>query len=107
VTDLNDGRIGELRLVIGELDQRIVALLAERTRVVQTLTEFKEDEDEVRSPAHVDVVLARVRALAEEHQMPPEIAVATYRTLIAELTEMQLRRLAERRGAVASAAAAP
>lgn len=100
-------RIDDLRLVIDDLDRRIVALLAERTRVVRTLTESKGDEAAVRSPDRVAAVLARVRALAEEQGMPPGIAEATYRTLIEELTQMQMERLAERRaaGAVATGAA--
>ncbi|KUL52930.1 chorismate mutase [Streptomyces sp. NRRL S-1521] len=92
-----DGRIAELRLSIDDLDRRIVALLAERTTVVRTLTEYKRDEDAVRSPGRVEQVVAKVRGLAEEHGMPPAIAEATYRTLIDELTRLQLDRLAERR----------
>ncbi|MEV0126394.1 chorismate mutase [Streptomyces sp. NPDC050703] len=92
-----DGRIGELRLTIDDLDRRIVALLAERTTVVRTLTEYKRDEEAVRSPGRVEQVVAKVRGLAEEYGMPPGIAEATYRTLIDELTRLQLDRLAERR----------
>jgi isochorismate pyruvate lyase len=65
--------------------------------VVRELTEFKRDEETVRSPGRVEQVVAKVRGLAEEQGMPPAIAEATYRTLIAELTRMQLERLAERR----------
>ncbi|MGW0547276.1 chorismate mutase [Streptomyces sp. Wb2n-11] len=92
-------RIEELRGSIDGLDRQIVALLAARTRVVRELTEYKRDEETVRSPGRVDQVIAKVRRLAEEQGMPPGIAEATYRTLIAELTELQLDRLAERRAA--------
>lgn len=90
-------RIEELRESIDALDHQIVELLARRTEVVRELTEFKTDERGVRSPDRVDQVLARVSTLAEQHGMPAEIAVATYRTLIGELTRMQLERLAQRR----------
>ncbi|MCA6095479.1 chorismate mutase [Streptomyces sp. SCA3-4] len=89
-------RIGELRVTIDTLDREIVRLLAERTTVVRTLTEFKRDEETVRSPGRVEEVVAKVRGLAEEFGMPPEIAEATYRTLIDQLTRMQMDRLAER-----------
>ncbi|WP_052847675.1 chorismate mutase [Streptomyces avicenniae] len=92
-------RIAELRVSIDALDRRIVALLAERTAVVRELTEHKRDEQTVRSPARVEEVVSRVRALAEEHGMPPGIAEATYRALIAELTALQMDRLHERRAA--------
>ncbi|MGC0327351.1 isochorismate pyruvate lyase [Streptomyces sp. SAI-170] len=98
-------RIEELRVSIDALDRRIVALLAERTAVVRELTEFKQDEQTVRSPQRVEQVIAKVRDLADAQGMPPAIAEAVYRTLIRELTDLQLRRLAERRAAAAPAAA--
>ncbi|MEU5219871.1 chorismate mutase [Streptomyces sp. NPDC020807] len=96
-------RIDELRLSIDALDRQIVALLAARTRVVRELTEFKNDEETVRSPARVEQVIAKVRGLAEEEGMPPAIAEAAYRTLIDELTRLQLDRLAERRNTAEAA----
>ncbi|WP_328955687.1 chorismate mutase [Kitasatospora purpeofusca] len=99
-----DPRIDELRLSVDALDRRIVALLAERTAVVRELTGFKRDEETVRSPGRVEQVVAKVRGLADEHGMPPGIAEATYRTLIDELTRMQMELLDERRAAAAAAA---
>ncbi|MFF6997875.1 chorismate mutase [Streptomyces sp. NPDC008313] len=92
-------RIEELRGSIDLLDRQIVGLLAARTRVVRELTEYKSDEEAVRSPDRVAQVIAKVRRLADEQGMPPGIAEATYRTLVAELTALQLDRLAERRAA--------
>jgi isochorismate pyruvate lyase len=93
--------IDQARQQIDELDRQIVALLAERTRVVAVLTEHKTDEAAVRSPDRVRQVLSKVERLAEEQGMPPAIAVATYRTLIEQLTDMQLERLEQRRGSAA------
>ncbi|RZU53884.1 isochorismate pyruvate lyase [Krasilnikovia cinnamomea] len=92
------GEIDRMRNRIDELDEQIVALLAERTAAVRILTEHKTDEAAVRSPDRVRAVLARVEMLAERHGMPPRIARETYRALIEELTAMQLVRLARRRG---------
>uniref|UniRef100_A0AAU2VT26 Chorismate mutase n=1 Tax=Streptomyces sp. NBC_00008 TaxID=2903610 RepID=A0AAU2VT26_9ACTN len=92
-------RIDDLRGTIDALDGRIVALLAERTCVVRELTEYKRDEEQVRSPARVEQVISKVRRLADEHGVEPGIVEATYRTLITELTELQLRRLVERQAA--------
>ncbi|MDI3405787.1 chorismate mutase [Streptomyces cavernicola] len=100
-------RIDELRGSIDGLDRQIVAMLAERTRVVRELTVHKRDEETVRSPGRVEQVIAKVRRLADESGMPPGIAEATYRTLIAELTELQLDLLAERRAAAAEGALRP
>ncbi|MFF2521908.1 chorismate mutase [Streptomyces liangshanensis] len=97
-------RIDELRGSIDVLDRQIVRLLAERTGVVMELTEHKRDEQTVRSPGRVEQVIEKVRRLADEQGMPPGIAEATYRTLIKELTDLQMVRLAERRAAAAEGA---
>lgn len=90
-------RIAELRESIDGLDREIVRLLAERTRVVCELTAYKNDEEAVRSPGRVEQVIERVSRLADGHRMPPGVAEATYRTLIEELTRLQMDLLAERR----------
>ncbi|MEU6053755.1 chorismate mutase [Streptomyces xanthochromogenes] len=102
-------RIDELRLSVDALDRQIVALLAQRTAVVRELTAFKKDEETVRSPGRVAQVIEKVRGLAVEEGMPPGIAESVYRTLITELTDLQMELLAERRAAarLAGTAVAP
>ncbi|WP_435207647.1 chorismate mutase [Micromonospora sp. bgisy143] len=95
-------RIAELRVAIDGLDRQIIALLAERTRVVRELTVHKTDEATVRSPERVRQVLDRIHGLAVGQGMPPEVAVGTYRALIEELTLMQLDMLAARRAAASA-----
>ncbi len=99
-------RIDELRLSVDALDRQIVALLAQRTRVVRELTAFKTDEETVRSPGRVAQVIQKVRGLAVEEGMPPGIAESVYRTLITELTDLQMELLAERRASARRAAPA-
>ncbi|GGU00855.1 chorismate mutase [Streptomyces violascens] len=94
-------RIDELRVSIDALDRQIIALLAQRTAVVRELTEFKNDEETVRSPGRVAQVIEKVRRLAADEGMPPGIAESVYRTLITELTDLQMGLLAERRAAAA------
>ncbi|MFJ2404840.1 chorismate mutase [Streptomyces xanthochromogenes] len=99
-------RIDELRLSVDALDRQIVALLAQRTAVVRELTAFKKDEETVRSPGRVAQVIEKVRGLAVEEGMPPGIAERVYRTLITELTDLQMELLAERRAAARPAGTA-
>ncbi|MGW5528004.1 chorismate mutase [Streptomyces xanthochromogenes] len=99
-------RIDELRLSVDALDRQIVALLAQRTAVVRELTTFKKDEETVRSPGRVAQVIEKVRGLAVEEGMPPGIAESVYRTLITELTDLQMELLAERRAAARPAGTA-
>ncbi|MFD7337588.1 chorismate mutase [Streptomyces violascens] len=94
-------RIDELRVSIDALDRQIIALLAQRTAVVRELTEFKNDEETVRSPGRVAQVIEKVRRFAADEGMPPGIAESVYRTLITELTDLQMSLLAERRAAAA------
>ncbi|MBM4794368.1 chorismate mutase [Streptomyces sioyaensis] len=100
-------RIDELRVAIDALDRQIIALLARRTAIVRELTEFKNDEEAVRSPGRVEQVIEKVRGLADEQGMPAGIAEAVYRTLIAELTDLQMERLAARRATADRAGTPP
>ncbi|MBX7469110.1 chorismate mutase [Streptomyces sp. MAG02] len=99
-------RIDELRLSVDALDRQIVGLLAQRTLLVRELTAFKTDEETVRSPGRVAQVIEKVRSLAVEEGMPPGIAESVYRTLITELTDLQMELLAERRASAGRAAPA-
>lgn len=79
--------LGELRERIDELDERIVALLAQRALCVRDATRFKLDQHQVAAPARQAQVFARVRALAQPHeaQFPgfADVVESTYRTLVA------------------------
>ena len=79
--------LGELRGRIDALDERIVALLAQRAQCVRDATRFKRDAFQVAAPARQAEVFGRVRSLAERHaaEFPgfADIAVATYRAMVA------------------------
>ncbi|MFE9426926.1 chorismate mutase [Kitasatospora sp. NPDC006697] len=89
-TDQDAAALAELRAVIDGLDGQIVALLAERTRAVGRVAAYKHDAAAVQAPDRVRQVVDRVRALAEQHGMPAEIAEAVYRTMIEELTRYEM-----------------
>ncbi|AIQ40150.1 chorismate mutase [Paenibacillus sp. FSL R7-0297] len=84
------------RQEIDIIDRQIVALLAERTRVVKKIMVLKTDEESVRSCDRVQQVLDKVARLAEDAGLEPQIATATYKTLITVLTDMQLEYLHSR-----------
>lgn len=89
-------QLKEFRVQIDVLDERIVELLAARTKIVQELMVLKKDEESVRGCDRVQQVLDRIHHLASGRGMPADIAVRTYRALIEALTDMQLKSLAER-----------
>jgi anthranilate synthase/aminodeoxychorismate synthase-like glutamine amidotransferase len=92
---MNQVDLSFYRQQIDSLDEQIVSLLAQRTKIVQQLMVLKKDQDEtsIRSCDRVRQVLEKVSRLAETYGMPPEIAVETYNALIHVLTEMQIKSL--------------
>ena len=79
--------LGALRQRIDDLDERIVALLAERALCVRDATRFKRDAYQVSAPERQAQVFAKVRALAQRHedQFPglADVVESTYRTMVA------------------------
>jgi isochorismate pyruvate lyase len=78
-----DATLGEVRDNIDRIDRALVALMAERLRHTRAAARFKAKPQEVAAPARVEEVIAKIRALAEAHGLPPEIAEAAYRPLVA------------------------
>jgi isochorismate pyruvate lyase len=81
--------LAEVRANIDRIDQAIIALLAERLRYTRAAARFKANPHEVAAPARVEDVIGRIRALAAVHGLPPEIAEAAYRPLVAGFIEDQ------------------
>lgn len=91
-------QLSQFRAQIDALDERIVELLAARTKIVQELMVLKKDEESVRGCDRVHQVLDRIGRLASIRGIPADIAVRTYRALIEALTDMQLQYLAASQG---------
>lgn len=83
--------LDHVRQQIDTIDQRIVALIAERQRWVLTAGTLKQNEGEVRAPARVEQVIDKVRGLAERDGASPEVVEAAYRALIAAFIDLELR----------------
>jgi isochorismate pyruvate lyase len=75
--------LAEVRDNIDRIDRAVIALLAERLAYTRAAARFKAKPQEVAAPARVEEVIAKIRALAEAHGLPPEIAEAAYRPLVA------------------------
>lgn len=86
----HDVTLADVRASIDELDQRIVALIAERQQWVIAAGALKTDEQAVRAPARVEQVIAKVRAVAEEAGASPDVLERTYRALIAAFIDLEL-----------------
>jgi isochorismate pyruvate lyase len=85
------GSLEAVRARIDAVDRELVRLLSERAGYVRQAARFKRDGDDVRDPQRVEAVVARARALADEHGLDPAIAERIYRAMIAAFVEAELR----------------
>jgi len=91
--------LGELRARIDSVDERIVALMAERALLVRDATRFKRNAFEVSAPQRQAAVFERVRALAAAQAAVfpslPDVVEAAYRVLVAGFVAAEERFFAE------------
>lgn len=74
--------IEEVREQIDLIDQQIVKLMSERSQYVKQAAAFKKDVDDVKAPKRVEAVIEKVRHMANENKVDPDIIEAVYRTMI-------------------------
>ena len=79
--------LGEVRGHIDSIDKQIIALMAERSSYVNEAGRFKADPGAVADPKRVEQIIAKMRGLAEQAHLAPDVAEATYRAMIAAFTE--------------------
>ncbi|QXI30777.1 chorismate mutase [Pseudomonas vanderleydeniana] len=88
--DVRCTSIEEVRQHIDHIDRDVVALLARRGNLVAQAATFKKTTDDVRAPARVEQVIAKVRAMAGEVGASPEVVEQVYRAMIAAFIEQEL-----------------
>ena len=74
--------MAELRTAIDVLDARLVALLAVRQAYIERAAQLKTGRDQVRDPARIEDVVAKVIAEGRRIGLSPDIAEPVWRTLI-------------------------
>lgn len=74
--------MAEVRQHIDALDERIVALVAERSDYMTQAARIKQRADQIVDLERVEFIVARVKAQAARLGAPPEILEATYRAMI-------------------------
>lgn len=79
----------EVRSAIDALDRQLVHLLAARRDLVLQAARFKKTDQDVRAPARVEQVIAKVRGLAAAEGIEPDLVEALYRQLIAAFIELE------------------
>ena len=80
----------EVRQNIDRIDRNIVKLIAERSTYVVQAANFKKNSDEVKAPQRVEKVINKVRNLASENHVNPDIVEKIYREMINSFINFEL-----------------
>ncbi|MHA6802954.1 chorismate mutase [Salinifilum ghardaiensis] len=83
--------LDDVRATIDQLDDRIVALLAQRQTQVRAAAAYKTDEDAVRAPDRRTRMMERLRTRALEEGVDPTLIEQVYTTMIDSFIELELR----------------
>jgi isochorismate pyruvate lyase len=82
--------IEDVRQRIDHIDRDMVALLAQRGKLVTQAAAFKKTTDDVRAPARVEQVIAKVRSIANDSGASADVVEQVYRAMIAAFIEEEL-----------------
>ncbi|TAF83464.1 MAG: chorismate mutase [Curvibacter sp.] len=74
--------MAEVRSHIDALDERITALLVERTGYMTQAARIKQDASKVHDQERIEFIAARVRRMAAEQGGQPRVVEAAYRALM-------------------------
>jgi len=80
----------EVRGNIDRIDKQIVKLIAERSTYVAQAANFKKNSEEVKAPQRLEKVINKVRSLACENDVNPDIVEKIYREMINCFTNFEL-----------------
>ncbi len=85
----------EVRIEIDRLDRVLVELIAERFSYVDRAWQLKDSPDDAVVPWRIQQVVDKVRAQAEENDLPPELAEALWRQMIGWFIQYEEEKLRE------------
>jgi len=82
--------LNEVRENIDRIDNLIVKLIAERSHYVKQAANFKKDAEDVKSPKRVEMIIEKVRRLADDNNVNPNIVEVVYRNMINSFINFEL-----------------
>ncbi len=88
--------MAEVRAGVDALDERIVALLAERFRYMDAAARIKTDRAAVRDEARKAAVVAHAAEAASRHGAEPALVARVYEQLVEASIAYELARFGER-----------
>jgi len=87
--------LAEVRWNIDNIDNQIVKLIAKRSYYVKQAANFKKDAEDVKSPKRLELVIEKVRRIAEENKLNPDIIEVVYRNMINSFINLELEEHSE------------
>ncbi len=79
----------EVRDNIDRLDKQILELIGERSGFVREAARLKARREEIVDRPRIESIIVRVRKLAEEYGLAPDIAETVYRNMIDGFIEFE------------------
>lgn len=79
----------DVRRNIDALDERIVALMAERSGYVAQAARIKQSAAQVHDQARIDFIVDRVTVMAKAQGAPEAVIEAAYRAMIGAFIEFE------------------
>ena len=85
--------LGEVREEIDELDNKIVALISQRSHYIRQAASFKNSIEEVKAQDRIDDIMQRLRHKAIELEVSPNMITDLYTIMIDEMVETEIAEL--------------
>jgi isochorismate pyruvate lyase len=86
----------EVRTEIDRLDTALVTLIGERFGYVDRAWQLKDNPEEATVPWRIQQVIDRVRAMAEDEGVPPDLCEALWRQMIGWFIQYEEEKLREK-----------
>jgi len=85
--------LDEARLEIDEIDAQLVELISKRSHIIRKIASFKDSIEEVKTDDRIDFILQRVRHLAIEKNISPNLISELFTIMIDEMVETEIAEL--------------
>jgi len=80
----------EVRDEIDKIDLQLVELISQRSHLIRQAASFKNSVDEVKAEDRINFIMQRVRHLAIENSISPNMISELFSTMIDEMVETEI-----------------
>ena len=80
----------EVRVEIDQIDERLVDLISDRSHLIRQAAAFKNSVEEVKAQDRIEFILQRVRHLAIEKGVSPNMISELFEIMINEMVETEI-----------------